>query len=72
MYCAIITYCFVLIMQYDMKLERSIYEVLQIFGISLIDKTYLRDLFDRRISMMSMIFMVPVNRIYLILTRVHF
>lgn len=59
-------------MQYDMKLERSIYEVLQIFGISLIDKTYLRDLFDRRISMMSMIFMVPVNRIYLILTRVHF
>lgn len=59
-------------MQYDMKLERSIYEVLQIFGISLIDKTYLRDLFDRRISMMLMIFMVPVNRIYLILTRVHF
>lgn len=59
-------------MQYDMKLERSIYEVLQIFGISLIDKTYLRDLFDRRISMMSMIFMVPVNRIYLILNRVHF
>lgn len=59
-------------MQYDMKLEWSIYEVLQIFGISLIDKTYLRDLFDRRISMMLMIFMVPVNRIYLILTRVHF
>lgn len=59
-------------MQYDMKLERSIYEVLQIFGISLIDKTYLRDLFDKRISMMSMIFMVPVNQIYLILNRVHF
>lgn len=46
-YCAIITYCLVAIVQHDMKLERSIYEVLQILGISLTDKTPLRDLFDK-------------------------
>ena len=46
-YCAIITYCLVAIVQHDMKLERSIYEVLQIVGISLTDKTHLRDLFDK-------------------------
>ena len=32
-YCAIITDCLVAIVQHDMKLERSIYEVLQILGI---------------------------------------
>ena len=46
-YCAIITYCLVAIVQHDMKLERSIYEVLQILGISLTDKTSLRNLFDK-------------------------
>ena len=46
-HCAIITYCLVAIVQHDMKLERSIYEVLQILGISLTDKTSLRDLFDK-------------------------
>ena len=46
-YCAIITYCLVAIVQHDMKLERSIYEVLQILGISLTDKTHLRDLLDK-------------------------
>ncbi|MCH5214567.1 MAG: transposase, partial [Muribaculaceae bacterium] len=45
--CAIITYCLVAIVQHDMKLERSIYDVLQIFGISLTDKTHLRNLFDK-------------------------
>ncbi|WP_419090037.1 transposase [Phocaeicola sp.] len=35
-YCAIITYCLVAIVQHDMKLERSIYEVLQILGIFII------------------------------------
>ncbi len=30
-----------------MKLERSVYEILQIIGISLTDKTHLRDLFDK-------------------------
>lgn len=47
-YCAITTYCLVAIMQHDMKLERSVYEVLQILGISLTDKTPLRDLFDKK------------------------
>ena len=46
-YCAITTYCLVAIVQHDMKLERSIYETLQILGISLTDKTHLRDLFDK-------------------------
>ena len=46
-YCAITTYCLVAIVQHDMKLERSIYEILQILGISLTDKTNLRDLFDK-------------------------
>lgn len=47
-YCAITTYCLVAIMQHDMKLERSVYEVLQILGISLTDKTPLCDLFDKK------------------------
>lgn len=47
-YCAVITYCLVAIMQHDMKLERSVYEVLQILGISLTDKTLLRNLFDKK------------------------
>ena len=33
--------------KHDMKLERSVYEILQIIGISLTDKTHLRDLFDK-------------------------
>ena len=40
---AIVTYCLVAIVQHDMKLERSTYEVLQILSISLTDKTPLRD-----------------------------
>ena len=44
---AIITYCLVAILQHDMRLERSTYEVLQILSISLTDKTHLRDLFDK-------------------------
>jgi len=35
------------IVHHDMKLERSTYEVLQILSISLTDKTYLTDLFDK-------------------------
>lgn len=44
---AIISYCLVAIVQHDMKLERSTYEVLQILSISLTDKTYLKELFDK-------------------------
>lgn len=46
-YSAIIAYCIVAIMQHDMKLNRSTYEVLQILGISLTDKTPLRNLFSK-------------------------
>lgn len=46
-YVAIITYCLVAIVQHDMHLERSTYEVLQILSISLTDKTNLRDLFNK-------------------------
>lgn len=44
---AIITYCLVAIVQHDMQLKRSTYEVLQILSISLTDKTPLQDLFDK-------------------------
>lgn len=46
-YVAIITYCLVAIVQQDMHLERSTYEVLQILSISLTDKTNFRDLFNK-------------------------
>ena len=46
-YAAICTYCLVAIVQHDMKLDRSTYEVLQILGISLTDKTNLRELFSK-------------------------
>lgn len=44
---AIITYCLVAIVQHDIQLKGSTYEVLQILNISLTDKTNLRDLFDK-------------------------
>ena len=40
-------YCLVAIIQHDMQLDRSTYEVLQILSISLTDKTPLRDLFSK-------------------------
>ena len=46
-YVAMCTYCLVAIVQKDMQLDRSTYEVLQILSISLTDKTHIRDLFDR-------------------------
>jgi len=46
-YVAMCTYCLVVIVQKDMQLDRSTYEVLQILSISLTDKIHLRDLFDR-------------------------
>lgn len=46
-YVAVITYCLVAVVQHDMHLERSTYEVLQILSISLTDKTNLRDLFNK-------------------------
>lgn len=46
-YAAICTYCLVAIVQHDMKLDRSTYEVLQVLSISLTDKTHLRELFNK-------------------------
>lgn len=46
-YTAICTYCLVAIVQHNMKLDRSTYEVLQILSISLTDKTNLRELFNK-------------------------
>lgn len=46
-YSAITAYCLVAIMQHDMELDRSTYEVLQVLGISLTDKTPLKDLFSK-------------------------
>ena len=48
-YSAICAYCLVAIVQHDMRLERSTYEVLQILSMSLTDTTLLRDLFDKTI-----------------------
>ena len=47
---AINAYCLVAILQHDMQLKRSTYEVLQILSMSLTDKTPLRELFDKTYS----------------------
>ncbi len=44
-YTAIITYCLVAIVGYDLKIDRSTYETLQVLGISLLDKTPVKELF---------------------------
>lgn len=44
---AIIAYCLVAIVQHDLQLKRSTYEVLQVLSISLMDKTPLINLFER-------------------------
>lgn len=44
-FCAIIAYCLVAIIGYDLKIDRSTYEILQVLGISLLDKTPVKELF---------------------------
>jgi len=44
---AIIAYCTVAIIEADLKIDRSTYEVLQILGISLLDKTPIKELFAK-------------------------
>lgn len=46
-YCAIISYCLVAIVGSDLKINRSTYEILQVLGISLIDKTPVNELFEK-------------------------
>ncbi len=43
-YCAMITYCMISIVASDLKIDRSTYEILQIVGISLLDKTPVKEL----------------------------
>ncbi|RPH34457.1 MAG: IS4 family transposase [Bacteroidales bacterium] len=44
-YTAIITYCLVAIVGNDLRIGRSTYEILQVLGISLLDKTPVKELF---------------------------
>lgn len=44
MYCAIIAYCLVAIVGNQLKVDRSIYEILQVLSISLLDKTPVREI----------------------------
>ena len=44
-FCAIISYCLVAIVGADLKINHSTYEILQILGISLLDKTSVNQLF---------------------------
>lgn len=47
MYCAIIAYCLVAIVGYKLKVERTIYEILQILSISLLDKSSIREVLTK-------------------------
>jgi hypothetical protein len=47
MYCAIIAYCLVAIIGNKLKVGRSIYEILQILSISLLDKTPVREVLTK-------------------------
>lgn len=44
---AITAYCLVAVIQHDMRLKRSTYEILQILSISLTDRTPLREVFEK-------------------------
>lgn len=46
-YTAIITYCMVAIVCHDLKLDHSTYEILTVLGISLFDKTPVKELFSK-------------------------
>jgi hypothetical protein len=46
-YCAIITYCLVAIIGKELKINRTTYEILQILGMSLLDKTPVNELFTK-------------------------
>jgi len=44
---AITAYCLVAIIEHDLKLNRSTFDVLRIFSMSLLDKTPIRELFRK-------------------------
>jgi hypothetical protein len=47
MYCAVIAYCLVALVGNKLKVNRSIYEILQILSISLLDKTPISEILTR-------------------------
>jgi Domain of unknown function (DUF4372)/Transposase DDE domain len=46
-YCAVIAYCLVAIIGNKLKVDRSIYEILQILSISLLDKTPIKEILTK-------------------------
>jgi len=46
-YCAIIAYCLVAMVGNKLKVDRSIYEILQILSISLLDKTPVKEILTK-------------------------
>lgn len=46
-YTAIITYCLVAIIRRELKLDRTTYEILTVLGVSLLDKTPIKELFSK-------------------------
>jgi hypothetical protein len=46
-YCAIIAYCLVAIVGNKLKVDRPIYEILQILSISLLDKASIREILTK-------------------------
>ena len=46
-YCAIIAYCLVALVGYKLKVGRSIYEILQILSISLLNKTPVKEILTK-------------------------
>lgn len=51
---AIIAYCLVAIIEHDLRLNRSTFDVLRILSMSLFDKTPIRELFKREVQMDDM------------------
>ena len=47
LYCAIITYCMVTIVGNKLKVDRSIYEILQILSFSLLDKSPVKEILNK-------------------------
>lgn len=47
-YTAISSYCLVAILGHDLEIERPTYEILQVLGISLLDKTPVKELFSKK------------------------
>jgi len=48
MYCAIIVYCLVALVGDKLKVKRTIYEILQILSISLLDKNPVKEVLTKR------------------------